>query len=188
MADAGFGRLTEKAQEVIVGANQIMSDLGHTQFDAEHILLALLETRESSAVRILQRMRINPDFVRSRVNGVLDRKPKVAAPERRSDSAVEQIFITPRAKQLLDRAAAEADSLRDSYISTEHLFLAILALRDADAAKILLELGCTRQKALAAIREIRGSQDASSKTAESRYAALDRYSTRPDRAGASRPD
>ena len=177
MTDAGFGRLTEKAQEVIVGANQIMSDLGHTQFDAEHILLALLETRESSAVRILQRMRINPDFVRSRVNGVLDRKPKVASAERRSDSAVEQIFITPRAKQLLDRAAAEADSLRDSYISTEHLFLAILALRDADAAKILLELGCTRQKTLAAIREIRGSQDASSKTAESRYAALDRYST-----------
>ncbi len=176
MADAGFGRLTEKAQEVIVGANRIKGELGHVELDSEHILLSLLETRDSTAVRILQRLRVNPDFVRSRINGLLDRKAKVAGTERRGNSSVEQIYITPQTKQLLDRATEEADQLSDSYISTEHLILAVISLREAPASKILLELGCTRQKALAAIRSLRGSQDASSKTAETRYGALDRYS------------
>ena len=176
MADAPFSRLTEKAQEVIVGGNRIMSELGHNQLDSEHILLSLLETPDSTAVRILQRMRINPDFVRSRVNAVLDRKPKVANSEPAPKSSTAQIFITPQTKEMFDRAGQEANQLQDDYISTEHLFMAIISQRNSEASAILLELGCTRQKALAAVRELRGSQGAKSKTAENRYGALDRYS------------
>ena len=64
----GSTRFTEKAQQAISRAQQIMLELDHTQLDVEHVLLALLSEPDSLAVRILQRLRVNPDFVKSRVN------------------------------------------------------------------------------------------------------------------------
>ena len=171
----GFSRFTEKAQETLSRAQSIMVEMSHTQLDLEHVLQALLEQPESLAVRILQRMRVNPDFVRSRVNQLLDRKPKVKLEG--GPVVTEQVYLTPQSKKLFEEAGEEANRMRDEYIGNEHLFMAVLSARSSEAQRILAELGVTKGKIYAAIRDIRGSQSASDATAESRYQILEKYST-----------
>ena len=171
----GFTRYTEKAQQAISRAQQIMLELEHTQLDVEHVLLALLAEPDSLAVRILQRLRVNSDFVQSRVNQLLDRAPKTSRPA--GSAPTGQIYVTPQSKALLEAAAEEATRMHDDYIGTEHLFLALVGISTSEAAKILAELGVTGQKVREAIRDIRGSQGSTSATAESRYGVLEKYST-----------
>ena len=171
----GFSRFTEKAQETLSRAQSIMVEMSHTQLDLEHVLQALLEQPESLAVRILQRMRVNPDFVRSRVNQLLDRKPKVRLEG--GPVVTGQIYLTPQSKKLFDDAGEEANRMRDEYIGNEHLFIAVLSARSSEAQRILAELGVTKGKIYSAIRDIRGSQSASDATAENRYQILEKYST-----------
>jgi len=173
---SGFNRFTEKAQDVISRANQSMSDMRHSQLDVEHVLLALLEAPESLAIRILQKLRINPDFVRSRVSAMLDRLPKVNGEQGEGPVATGQIYLTPQSKKLLDNAGTEATRMGDEYVGTEHLFLALINISNSEGAKIMSELGVTHDKVSNAIRQIRGSQGASSATAESRYGVLEKYS------------
>ncbi len=171
----GFSRYTEKAQEAISHAHQIMLDHGHSQLDVEHVLLSLLAHPESLAVRILQRLRVNPDFVQGRVNEALQRAPK--AMERGGSVPTGQIFVTPQSKALFEKAAEEATNMYDEYIGTEHLFLALVGVASSQAAQSLGELGVTGDKVREAIRDIRGTQGASSPTAENRYGTLEKYST-----------
>ena len=171
----GFSRFTEKAQESLSRAQNIMSEMSHTQLDLEHVLQALLEQPDSLAVRILQRMRVNPDFVRSRVNQLLDRKPKVAVEG--GPVVTGQVYLTPQSKKLFEDAGEEATRMHDEYVGNEHLFAAVLTARSSEAPRILAELGVTKEKIYTAIREIRGSQSASDATAESRYQILEKYST-----------
>ena len=171
----GFSRFTEKAQETLSRAQNIMSEMTHNQLDLEHVLLALLEQPDSLAVRILQRLRVNPDFVRSRVNQLLDRKPKVSLEG--GPMVTGQVYLTPQSKRLFEEAGQEATRMHDEYIGNEHLFLAALSAQSSEAPRILAELGVTREKIYSAIREIRGSQSASDATAENRYQILEKYST-----------
>ncbi|MDP6350129.1 MAG: Clp protease N-terminal domain-containing protein, partial [Chloroflexota bacterium] len=171
----GFSRYTEKAQEAISRAHQIMLDHGHSQLDVEHVLLSLLSHPESLAVRILQRLRVNPDFVQGQVNEALQSAPK--AMDRGGSAPTGQIFVTPQSKALFEKAAEEATNMYDEYIGTEHLFLALVGVASSQAARSLGELGVTGDKVREAIRDIRGSQGASSPTAENRYGTLEKYST-----------
>ena len=171
----GFTRYTEKAQQAISRAQQIMLELEHTQLDVEHVLLALLSEPDSLAVRILQRLRVNPDFVRSRVSHLLDGEPKTGG--RSGAMATGQFYVTPQSKALFEAGSEEATRMHDDYIGTEHLFLALVGISGSEAAKILKELGVTGQKVREAIRKIRGSQGSTSATAESRYGVLEKYST-----------
>ncbi|HKI53677.1 MAG TPA: AAA family ATPase, partial [Anaerolineales bacterium] len=87
-----------------------------------------------------------------------------------------QIFITPRVKRIIDLANEEANRLKDEYISTEHIFLAILTERNTPAARILESAGLTRDRVYAAIQDLRGGQRVTDPQAESRYRTLEKYS------------
>jgi len=169
----GFDRFTERAQEAATRAYEIMQRYQHSQLDAEHILLALLEQTDGVVVRILETLHTNVPQIRQRLEDVLKASPRVAVP---GALQPQQVYITPRVKRLMDRSNDEATRLKDEFISTEHLFLAILSDQDSAASRILLDAGLNHERFLKALLEFRGGRRVTSPTSESRFRTLEKYS------------
>jgi ATP-dependent Clp protease ATP-binding subunit ClpC len=170
-----FDRFTERAQDAAMRAYEILQRFQHSQADTEHLFLALLEQTDGVVAQILELMGVEPELVQKRVEEVLQNSPKTRMPDM-GQMAVGQVYITPRLKRVLDLSNEEANRLNDEYISTEHIFLAICGEKGTPAARILHEVGITRDRVLDAIKEIRGGQRVTSPQAESRYRTLEKYS------------
>jgi len=166
-------RFTERAQDAAQRAVEIMTRYGHTQVDIEHILLALLEQPEGVIPQILENLGADVGQVTERLDEVLKGSPKAGI---YGGGGVGQVFITPRVKRVLDLANDEANRLKDDYISTEHLFLAIASERNTPAARILVEHGVTKDRIYEAIKEVRGGQRVTDRRAETRYRLLEKFS------------
>ncbi len=161
-------RFTEQAREILANSQAIAARYRHIQWDVEHILLALLEQESGLTLQILGRLGVNVEAVKKRVEDSLDRAPKAT-----HESA--QIYATPRIARLMDNAAREADRLKDDFISTEHLLIAIAGESSGEAATILKEFGIDQEKIYRALQDIRGGHRVDSPTAESRYRSLEKY-------------
>ena len=168
-------RFTEKAQEAFQNAQELMHEQHHSQLDVEHIFLALLRQTEGITGRVLTRLSINGESVASRVERELDKSPKVY--NSYGSYGQQSVYVTPRTQRLVKRAEQEAERMGDQYVSTEHLLMAIASEREGASARILMNFGADPDRINAAITEIRGSQRADDPTAESRYEALEKYST-----------
>lgn len=147
-----FERFTERAQDAAARAYEILQRYGHNQVDTEHILLALLEQSDGVVPQILERVAVDARAIRSRLDEVLRASPKASI----YGGGTGQVFITPRVKRIIDLANEEANRLRDEYISTEHIFLAILSERNTAVAKIMTDNGITRERVHDAIKDVRG--------------------------------
>ena len=128
-----FDRFTERAQEAAQRAAEIIQRYGHNQIDTEHILLALIEQPGGVIPQILEKLSVSPEALTERLDATLRASPKANI----FGGGAGQIFITPRVKRIIDLANEEANRLKDEYISTEHIFLAILTERNTPAARIL---------------------------------------------------
>src|SRR5690606_21977224 len=115
---------------------------GHNQVDTEHILLALLEQADGVIPQLLERLTVDVNAMRSRLDEILRASPKAAI----YGQGTSQVFFTPRVKRIIDLANEEANRLRDEYISTEHIFLAILSEKNTATASILSNAGITRDR------------------------------------------
>ncbi len=167
-----FDRFTERAQEAAQRAAEIIQRYGHNQIDTEHILLALIEQPGGVIPQILEKLNISSDVLVERIDSTLRASPKANI----FGGGAGQIFITPRVKRIIDLANEEANRLRDEYISTEHIFLAILTERNTPAARILENAGLTRDRVYEAIQDLRGGQRVTDPQAETRYRTLEKYS------------
>jgi ATP-dependent Clp protease ATP-binding subunit ClpC len=167
-----FDRFTERAQDAAVRAYEILQRYGHNQVDTEHMLLALLEQPGGVIPQILEKLNVDQDAIRERLDEVLKASPKAAI----YGGGAGQVFITPRVKRVVDIANEEANRLKDEYISTEHLFLAILSERRTAVARILAEAGVTKERVQDVIKDIRGGQRVTDPQAETRYRTLEKYS------------
>jgi ATP-dependent Clp protease ATP-binding subunit ClpC len=167
-----FDRFTERAQDAANRSIEILQRYGHNQVDTEHILLALLEQPEGVVPQILERLGVDVNVMRGRLDEVLKHSPKVAI----YGGGAGQVFITPRVKRILDLAQEEANKFKDEYISTEHIFLAIANERNTAAARILAEAGVGKERITEAVKEVRGGQRVTDPGAESRYRTLEKYS------------
>jgi ATP-dependent Clp protease ATP-binding subunit ClpC len=167
-----FDRFTERAQDAAQRSAEIIQRYGHNQIDTEHLLLALLEQPEGVIPQILERLTVNADLLAQRIDGILRASPKASI----YGGGTGQIFITPRVKRIIDLANEEANRLRDEYISTEHIFLAIVSEHNTPAARALSEAGISKERVLDAIKDIRGGQRVTDPQAESRYRTLEKYS------------
>ncbi len=167
-----FDRFTERAQEAAQRAAEIIQRYGHNQIDTEHILLALIEQPGGVIPQILEKMNVSPDALVERLDATLRSSPKANI----FGGGAGQIFITPRVKRIIDLANEEANRLKDEYISTEHIFLAILTERNTPAARILESAGLTRDRVYDAIQDLRGGQRVTDPQAEARYRTLEKYS------------
>jgi ATP-dependent Clp protease ATP-binding subunit ClpC len=167
-----FDRFTERLQDAAARANEILMRYGHNQIDVEHFLLALLEQPDGVIPQVLERMNVDVEAIRQRLDEVLKASPKAAI----YGGGAGQVFITPRVKRIIDQANNEANRLRDEYISTEHVFLAILDEHGTAVARILSEAGVNKERVMDAIQDLRGGQRVTDPQAESRYRTLEKYS------------
>ncbi|HUV93188.1 MAG TPA: AAA family ATPase [Anaerolineales bacterium] len=167
-----FDRFTERAQEAAQRAAEIIQRYGHNQIDTEHILLALIEQPQGVVPQILELLKVDANEITERLDYILRTTPKANI----FGGGAGQIFITPRVKRIIDLANEEANRLKDEYISTEHIFLAILSERSTLAAKLLEGAGVNRDRVHEAIKQLRGGQRVTDPQAETRYRTLERYS------------
>ncbi len=167
-----FDRFTERAQEAAQRAAEIIQRYGHNQIDTEHILLALIEQPGGVIPQILERLNVSTAAITERLDATLRASPKANI----FGGGTGQIFITPRVKRIIDLANEEANRLKDEYISTEHIFLAILTERNTPAARILESAGLTRERVYDAVQALRGGQRVTDPQAEARYRTLEKYS------------
>jgi ATP-dependent Clp protease ATP-binding subunit ClpC len=167
-----FDRFTERAQEAAQRAAEIIQRYGHNQIDTEHILLALIEQPQGVIPQILEFLKVDTNALTERLDYILRTSPKANI----FGGGAGQIFITPRVKRIIDLANEEANRLKDEYISTEHIFLAILSERSTPAARLLEGAGVTRERVYDAVQQIRGGQRVTDPQAETRYRTLERFS------------
>jgi ATP-dependent Clp protease ATP-binding subunit ClpC len=167
-----FDRFTERAQEAAQRAAEIIQRYGHNQIDTEHILLALIEQPQGVIPQILEFLKVDANALTERLDYILRTSPKANI----FGGGAGQIFITPRVKRIIDLANEEANRLKDEYISTEHIFLAILNERSTPAARLLEGAGVNRERVYEAVQQIRGGQRVTDPQAETRYRTLERFS------------
>ena len=161
-------RFTEQAQEVLAASQELVRRYHHNQWDVEHVLLALLEQEQGITRDIFQMLGVDIDMVKRRVGATLEGFPKIAY-------EAEQIYATPRISALLENANREADRLKDEFVSTEHLLIAIAGETRGEAATILAESGVTQEKIYQALQKIRGGHRVTDRQAESKYRSLEKY-------------
>ncbi len=168
-----FDRFTERAQQAAQRAVELMTGYGHSQVDVEHLLLALLQQKDGTVPEIVRELGSDPDAMAMTLDNILRSESRPGIYGARGG---QQVFITPRVKRVLDVAKQEADQLKDEYISTEHLLLAILHERNTNVARLLQAANITREGVLRVIQELRGGKRVTSPQAEGQYRILDKYS------------
>ena len=167
-----FDKFTERAQDAAARAYEIVQRYSHTQVDTEHVFLALLEQQDGAIPQILSALNVESAGLQDRLDRELRASPKVSV----YGGGVGQVFYTPRIRTVLELSQGEANRLKDEFISTEHIFLAILSERNTPASRIVHEFGITHDGVLNAIKELRGGQRVTSRQSESRYRTLEKYS------------
>ena len=162
-------QFTEQAQEVLGRSQEIVRRYRHSQWDSEHVLMAILEQEKGVPAEILVELGVSIEAMHDSLHQMLEQVPKVA-----QESA--QIYVTPRAARLLDRAKAEADRLNDEFVGTEHLLVALTQEDQSDVATLFGEYDVDLEKVYQALQKIRGSHRVTDPRAESHYRSLERYS------------
>ncbi len=161
-------KFTEKAQEAILNAQDIAVEHNHSQVDPEHLLYALLRQEKGIVPEIVRKIGQSPEEMASRLEEDFRRRPKIYGPSA-------QIGISQTLHQVLLLAQKEAQAMRDEYISTEHLLLALTDKVAGQVANFLALYGLTRDSILRALAAIRGTQRVTTPTPEETYQALEKY-------------
>ena len=161
-------KFTEQAQEALALSQEIVRQYHHSQWDVEHILLALLRQERGLVGEILSELGIDVEAMRRQVEKILEKSPKVTY-------ETEQIYATPRVAQLITKAGEEADRLKDEFIGTEHLLVAMAAEEKGEAAGVLHRLGIDQEKVYRALQKLRGGHRVTDARAESKYRSLEKY-------------
>ena len=166
-----FEKFTKSAQNTILLSQEIMHRYQNNQMDAEHVMLAFLESDENVVKDIFEKLKVNENQLKNDIERILSQKPKLA---NAYDSG--QIFISPALKRVFDNAAVQAQNFGDTFIGNEHIFLAILEDKSSETTKILDSLNVTTQSVLIALKDIRGNAKLDSEDAEEKYKVLEKYS------------
>jgi len=164
-----FDKFTLKAQDAIAVAQQISAEFGNQQIEPEHIILALLKDNEGLIPTILKKAGLNLQAVQTSFEHEIKKIPKVEG------SGFGQVYLSQRSNKSFDSAFKIAAELKDEYVSTEHLLLAILKYDEGNAAKILKEMGMTADGVMKILQSIRGSQRVTDQNPEVKYQALQKY-------------
>ena len=163
-------KLTLKSQEALQEAKAIAEGKNHQQIDVEHLLLALLRQKEGIVIPILQKLGAHVDGMASQLEADLNRVPKVTG------GGVGQVYLSNRLNEILNAASKEAERLKDDYVSTEHLLLAISDEKGGASYQVLRQNGVDKDTIFRVLQEIRGSHRVTDQNPEEKYQALKRYS------------
>src|SRR5205823_2688171 len=157
-------KFTVKAQEALQESQAVARKRDHQEILPEHVLAALLAQQDGLVAPILQRVGVEPKLVQQRLEDELRKVAQVHGGEGG--------HLSQRTMKVLDAAEEEAGKLKDEYVSTEHILLALAAEKRSD---ILKSAGATRDRIAQALTAVRGAQRVTSQDPESQYRALEKY-------------
>ncbi|MHB8095477.1 MAG: Clp protease N-terminal domain-containing protein, partial [Candidatus Aminicenantales bacterium] len=159
-------KLTVMSQEALDRARSKAEEMGHQEVRPEHLLWTFLNQEENVVNSVLSKIGAKPAAIREDLEKSLERVPKVSGGE---------VYLSEELRRILDDAQKEADRLKDEYISTEHLLLAILQDKQNEAGRILKANGVAAEAVLKALASVRGSQRITDPQPEGKFQALDKY-------------
>src|SRR5262245_31275702 len=163
-----INKYTEKAREAVAGAIELAQKHNNPQLEPEHLLVTLAEQRDGIVPELLRKAGLDPATIAREARELVAKLP--------SAYGGAQPGLSPRMKLVTDQAQAEADRLKDEYVSTEHLFIAIADEGGrSPAAQLLKRHGITRDSILQSLTSVRGSQRVTNENPEGTYQALERY-------------
>src|ERR1700758_2554056 len=160
-------KYTQKMQEALQAAQDLASQANHPEIANEHFLSALLDQGEGISRPLLEKIGANVDQLRERLRTELERRPKI-------HGAAADLRLSNELRSVLDNAEKEMSKLKDEFTSAEHYLLA-LAGSNVPAAKLLKDLGVTRDKLMQGLQQVRGSQRVTDQNPEGKYQALEKY-------------
>jgi ATP-dependent Clp protease ATP-binding subunit ClpB len=163
-----FNKLTVKAQEAVVEAQNLARGAGNPEVTTEHMLVALLRQEGGIVAPILNKLGVNPSTIETEAAAEIAKYSKVGG-------ASAEPMISSSLRKVFDGAFKSADDFKDEYVSTEHLLLAIAQTKESTAAKILSRHGVTPDAVLKALQSVRGTQRVTDQNPEDKYQALERY-------------
>ncbi|MCU0256624.1 MAG: AAA family ATPase, partial [Vicinamibacterales bacterium] len=163
-----LNHFTEKAQEAILNAQQLADSAGNPMLDPEHLLVTLAEQKDGVVPAVLRKAGLDPAAVAGAARAEVARFPRTQGGA--------QAMLSPRLRAIVDAARAEASRLKDDYVSTEHLLVAIASEPGRSAAaRVLAQAGLTPDRILELLTQVRGSQRVTDQNPEGKYQALERY-------------
>jgi ATP-dependent Clp protease ATP-binding subunit ClpB len=163
-------RMTQRVQEALNAAYTRALQEHNTQTAPEHLLAAILDESEGIATPVLTKAGVEPATIVARVDAAIGALPRYSG----ANADNNQVTVSPGFTRLLATADTEAKGLNDDYVSVEHLLLAMVADSGA-VGRIFRDLGVSREKLLAALRDVRGNQRVTSQNPEGTYQSLERY-------------
>lgn len=161
-------RFTIKSQEALQAAQALAEERHHQELDALHLLHSLLSQKDGIVRPMMEYLSVPPEVIQKKVESELDKLPQV-------EGVAEGVYISRELRGVLDGAMREAERLKDEYISTEHLLIAIAGEKNSRAGSILNSLGVSKDNIYRALSTIRGSQRVTDQDPESKYQALAKY-------------
>jgi len=163
-------KFTLKAQEAVIKAQHLAQELGQQQVEVEHLLQVLLSDSESVPHAILKKIGANLGLINATIEKAIRKLPKVTG-----SGAVGNLYISPRVNAVFNNAQKEMRQLKDEFVSTEHLLLAILDETASEIARFLKQEGVTKDSVYQVLKEIRGTQRVTDQNPEDKYQALQRF-------------
>jgi ATP-dependent Clp protease ATP-binding subunit ClpB len=162
-------RLTIKAQEALRDAQRLAQNSSHQEVDSEHLMLALLQQPESLVPDLLRKVGVSLSALQPDLERELQRRHKVQG------AGATDLYLSNDLKAALDAAAAEAEKLKDEYLSTEHLLLGLIERGGATFKRIAQAHGLTRDSVLRGLADLRGNQRVTDPNPEDKFQALEKY-------------
>jgi ATP-dependent Clp protease ATP-binding subunit ClpB len=171
-----FNKFTNKSQELIINAQIIATDFGQRYIEGLHLLLALNQQSESLVRVVLDKLKIDPELIEGYTVNEIKGLPKARGPKGPSNDpgSVHSVQGTGEVAAMFERAQKEADRMGDEFISTEHIFLALLGVK-SPAQTILLSFDIEYKQVLEILKELRGDQKISDPDPENKFRTLEKY-------------
>ena len=162
-----FDKFTLKAQQAVQGAQELAQTMNHAQIEPAHLLRTLLAQEEGLVRPVIKKLEVDPQKVIQGVEDILTKLPRV--------SGGSQVYISSELNQLLDDAFKLATQMKDEYVSTEHLFLALAKAKDTEVGRLFVSLGLNPETIMQALAALRGSQRVTDQSPEEKFQPLEKY-------------
>ncbi len=167
-----FNNYTQKSIEAVQSAQQLAVQNSHQQMEQVHLLLALLRQEGGLIPQLLKKMDVTVESLEAAAEAELRKIPGV-----RTSQAMDSFYVSADVQAAFNAAEQQAQTMKDEYVSVEHLFLGLLETARGDVKELFKTYQITRERVLKALQEVRGNQRVTTDNPEGTYDALEKYGT-----------